>query len=443
MTQVVLPGQLFGAYAVDHKIGEGGMGEVFDGLHLETGRRVAIKVIKRPNEQEWDPYRRFKKEVEALRNARSPNVVDIIDWGLDPRPYIVMERLCGETLRALLRREHYLTVEKAVQIGIDVCSGLDVAHGFGIIHRDLKPENVFITENSTKLLDFGVAKFAASETSSNLSSGLPVGTLRYMAPEQIRADTIDPRSDVYAVGAILYECLTGTPAFDAREPYRLLFEVLHQEPSPLVSRGGGLPSWLEGVVMKCLSKNPSLRPPTASALRNILASRTFVADRAQDHARVAPITQCVLDEQRTDPTNFPLIHVDSRKRGHAVSRSVSLLGLTSLLIPTSEPFMGSSAPISVTVEPLTPTTVGNGALDGPQLHTESMRLVNSGAPPLLKERAGAHAGDPRSTPRRQLPSLATSSPPPEPIRTAPIERAIYQFPQMVTANPYTGEPPKD
>ncbi|MFS8071244.1 MAG: serine/threonine-protein kinase, partial [Byssovorax sp.] len=212
-------------YGVTALIGEGGMGEVYEAEHLAMGRLVAIKVLNPTRAQDQDAVSRLRHEARVAGTLGHPNICAIYDMGQldDGSPYLVMERLQGETLAQRLLRETKLPVDELLDVMVQILSALSAAHQRGIIHRDLKPENIFLTRREgarpiPKLLDFGISKSEdIEETMADLTAKtIAAGTPFYMAPEQARGDRVDHRVDLWATGIILYECLSGKRPFDAR-----------------------------------------------------------------------------------------------------------------------------------------------------------------------------------------------------------------------------------
>jgi serine/threonine protein kinase len=265
---------LDGTYRLVERLGRGGMGDVFLGEHVRLGSPVAIKLLRRSTEHERS-RQRFLQEAKALASIHSDNVVRVFDYGESCAgiPYLVMERLFGEDLRALLTREGRLPVRRAVRLAMNVCRGLFVAHAAGLVHRDLKPANLFVesVNQSTercKILDFGVAKEVASDATY---PGTLLGTIRYMAPEQLEdAKSVTARADIYALGAILFEALSGRPANAGRTNAEIMFHSLHGD-APRLGDHVVVPSELETIVSRALSRKPSERFSSVEEFERALA----------------------------------------------------------------------------------------------------------------------------------------------------------------------------
>jgi serine/threonine-protein kinase len=267
-------------YGVTALIGEGGMGEVYEAEHLAIGRLVAVKVLNPKRAQDREAISRLRHEARVAGTLGHPNICAIYDMGRldDGSPYLVMERLHGETLAQRLTREVRLPLEDLVDVMVQVLSALAAAHQRGIIHRDLKPDNIFLSRREgmraiPKLLDFGISKSEdIEETMADLSGQtMAAGTPFYMAPEQARGDRgLDHRIDLWATGIILYECLSGQRPFDARNYNALLVQILTAPPRPLHEIQPDLPAGLERIVERALRKLPADRFQSALELQTAL-----------------------------------------------------------------------------------------------------------------------------------------------------------------------------
>jgi serine/threonine protein kinase/Tfp pilus assembly protein PilF len=276
-------GTTLGPYKILAPLGAGGMGEVYRARDTRLDRDVALKVI--PAELARDPerIRRFEQEARAAGALNHPNVCAIHDIGThEGLPFVVMELLEGESLRSRLDVGP-IPARKAIEYAIQAAHGLAAAHGKGIVHRDLKPENLFLTRDGRiKLLDFGLAKLprpdvSASAGEATLSvalteTGAILGTAGYMAPEQVRGESADPRSDLFALGAILYELVTGRRAFAGAGAVETLYLICHEEPPPLSASGREVQPALERIVGRCLEKRPEDRFASALELHHALQS---------------------------------------------------------------------------------------------------------------------------------------------------------------------------
>ncbi len=258
-------GRQLGNYALGTLIGRGGMGEVYAATHRFLGTDVAVKTLRGAFADDENITHRFFLEARAAVEIAHPNVVRVLDFGQadDGTLYLVMERLVGRSLGAELAHGP-LAQADAAYVASQICAGLAAAHGKGIIHRDLKPDNVFLTASEVKILDFGIAKVLAQGTAT--AHGQVIGTPLYMAPEQTRgSQNAGPRSDIYALGAILFEMVAGRPPFVGETPSELIASHLF-EPPPRPSSLVPIDAELERVILCCLDKTPSARPATMAEL---------------------------------------------------------------------------------------------------------------------------------------------------------------------------------
>jgi eukaryotic-like serine/threonine-protein kinase len=269
-------GTKLGEYEVKSLLGSGGMGEVYRARDSRLGRDVAIKVLPSFLSADSGRLRRFEQEARAAAALNHPNILAVFQMGAyEGAPYMVSELLEGETLREQIKRGR-LAVRKAIDYGVQIARGLAAAHEKGIVHRDLKPENLFVTKDGrVKILDFGLAKLTQPQSSSEHSAptftegteaGAVMGTVGYMAPEQVRGQTADHRADIFAFGAILYEMLAGKRAFQKPTSPETMTAILNEDPPGISQVTPNLPPALQRVVHRCLEKNPEQRFQSASDL---------------------------------------------------------------------------------------------------------------------------------------------------------------------------------
>jgi serine/threonine protein kinase len=286
-----------GKYRVERVIGAGAMGIVLAAQHLELEEPVAIKCIRPEMHGLPDVVSRFAREAKACTRLQSEHVVKVLDLGVAPPvgPYMVTEYLEGEDLAAVLQKGGPLWVRRAVEYVMQVCEALAVAHASSITHRDLKPENLFLTRDGSleniKVLDFGISKAKAwgrvfGGEGSMAQRKNPMGTPLYMSPEQIRGThDVDQRTDIWSLGAVLYELLTGRPVFSGESLTQACARVLEAPPPNLSEQCKGVPRELGRVVLRCLMKNPADRYQSAAELANALLP--FAPSRARLHAERA------------------------------------------------------------------------------------------------------------------------------------------------------------
>jgi serine/threonine protein kinase/Tol biopolymer transport system component len=269
-------GTKLGPYVIVSSLGAGGMGEVYRARDTRLGRDVAIKVLPEALANDADRLRRFEQEARTIAALNHPNILGIHDIGAhDGAPFLVSEFLEGQTLREKLESGP-MPVRCAIEYALGIAQGLAAAHEKGIVHRDLKPENVFVTRDGRiKVLDFGLAKLVRPEgnheTAVTLTSpatlpGMVMGTVGYMSPEQVRGESIDPRSDIFSFGAVLYEMLTSKRAFKRETSAETMTAILREEPQALSDTGGYGPLALQRILVRCLEKNVERRFQSASDL---------------------------------------------------------------------------------------------------------------------------------------------------------------------------------
>jgi eukaryotic-like serine/threonine-protein kinase len=282
------PGTKLGPYQIQSLLGAGGMGEVYRAHDSRLDRTVAIKVLPALYSEDRDRLQRFSQEARAAAALNHPNILSIFDIGdKDGAPYVVSELLEGETLRDCLKRGP-LPIRKAADYALQSARGLAAAHEKGIVHRDLKPENLFITHDGRlKILDFGLAKLTRPETARESGDaptiqaatepGVVMGTVGYMSPEQVRGKPADARSDIFSLGAILYEMVSGKRAFHGETSADTMTAILKEETPELSETNRNVPPALERIVRHCLEKNPAQRFHSASDLAFDLESLTEVS----------------------------------------------------------------------------------------------------------------------------------------------------------------------
>lgn len=288
---------LLGRYRVDGVIGVGSMGVVLSGTHLELDEPVAVKLIRSEMQQLHDVVARFAREAKAMAGLRSEHIAQVLDVGTEDGVghFIVMERLEGQDLGELLHADGRLSIRRAVHYAMQACAALAVAHQRGITHRDIKPENLYLTKQGDreliKLLDFGISKAAVGgrlfgRELNEADEDCLLGTPLYMSPEQIRGtDKVDARSDIWSLGAVLYELLTGSSAFVAESVSEVWGKILEAEHEPVASHRPEVPPSLAAVVDCCLEKDPGRRFDDVAQLA--LALLPFGPARARPFAQRA------------------------------------------------------------------------------------------------------------------------------------------------------------
>jgi len=258
-----------GKYVITGRIGRGGMGMVYRGYDEVLERDVAVKILTVEGSEDDEHRKRFEIEAKAAAKLQHPNIVTVFELGEDRGiPFIAMELLPGADLESLLRSGESLLLQEKLDIMGQVCRGLQYAHEHRVIHRDVKPSNIRVLEDgSAKIMDFGIAKLGQTGVTK---SGMMVGTVHYMSPEQIRGRPLDGRNDVFSAGVILYELLTGRRPFVGEGPTQILYRIVHDDPPPIAAELGECGDRLKAVVARALAKDPDSRYPSAAALADDL-----------------------------------------------------------------------------------------------------------------------------------------------------------------------------
>ncbi len=259
-----------GRYRLLDKVGDGGMAEVWRAQDTVLGRIVALKILRPQYSNDPDFVARFRREAQAAANLIHPNIVNVFDIGqAGDRHYIVMEYVDGRSLKDLIRDEGVLSVSRALDLGIQVATAVAHAHHAGIIHRDIKPQNALVTaDGRVKVTDFGIAR--AISAASATETGVVLGTAHYLAPEQAAGKPTTPASDVYALGVVLYEMLTGRTPFDADSSVGVALKHLQEEPPPIQQLNPRIPATVAAVVKRAMAKDPAQRYQDAGALADAL-----------------------------------------------------------------------------------------------------------------------------------------------------------------------------
>ncbi len=295
-------GTKLGPYEVQSPLGAGGMGEVYRAQDTRLNRSVAIKIL--PQQLSNDPVRkqRFDREAKTISSLNHPHICVLFDVGHhDDIDYLVMEYLEGETLAKRLENGP-LPLDQVVKFGAQIADALDTAHRYGVVHRDLKPGNIMLTPTGAKLLDFGLAKPAvpratavtltyATQNSPLTEQGTIVGTFQYMSPEQVEGKELDGRSDLFSLGAVLYEMLTGKRAFQGKSQHSVASAILEKEPAPIATIKPLTPRSLDHIVRRCLAKDPDDRWQSARDLALELKAVSSLAPSSSQSGVAVPISR--------------------------------------------------------------------------------------------------------------------------------------------------------
>jgi eukaryotic-like serine/threonine-protein kinase len=406
------------AYRLTREIGRGGMGAVYEGVHLRLNRRVAIKLMARELSANAEALARFRREAEVTSQLGHPHIVQVFDFGEAPtgEPYLVMEFLEGEDLDGRIRRVGRLSTAATAHIIKQVASALSATHAKGIVHRDLKPANVFVlaVEGETdfvKVVDFGISKVKAATTRLT-SAAAVMGTPNYMSPEQAagRVDEIDSATDQWALACIAYELLAGRPPFVGDNVASLLYQVVHEAPSPLAKTTPGLPAELEDVLRVALSKKPTERFASVAAFSRAFESATTG-------------TGAMLPTQLPAATPAPPSRPEIAATGLAAPRAATATGQAKAVTT-----FGAAAGEAISAEPGTPKrgralALGVGALAVAGVAVAAIALSSSrGSSPSASPAAAAappSGPPPAAAPPATAPPTAAPAPPPR----APKEAA--------------------
>ena len=358
------PQHLSDRYELGEILGFGGMSEVHLARDVRLHRDVAVKVLRADLARDPSFYLRFRREAQNAAALNHPSIVAVYDTGeaetaTGPLPYIVMEYVDGVTLRDIVHTDGPLPAKRAIEIIADACQALNFSHQNGIIHRDVKPANIMInTTNAVKVMDFGIARAIADSGNSVTQTAAVIGTAQYLSPEQARGEPVDARSDVYSLGCVLYEILTGEPPFTGDSPVAVAYQHVREDPVPPSKRHEGISADLDAVVLKALAKNPENRYQTAAEMR---------ADLVRVHNGETPEAPKVLTDAerssflsatgaghggpRTDPLPRQALDDTDRDRGGSIGRwvvAVAVLAvLTIVVVIAFNTFGGSTRDIQV------------------------------------------------------------------------------------------------
>jgi eukaryotic-like serine/threonine-protein kinase len=304
-----------GRYRIIGRLGSGGMADVYEAEDTQLGRRVALKLLHRRFAEDPEFVERFRREASSAAGLNHPNIVQVFDRGAwDGTYYIAMELLAGRNLKQVVREHGALDPALAVDIVLQILKAARFAHRRGVVHRDIKPHNVIVDEEGrAKVTDFGIARAGASDMTE---TGSIMGTAQYLSPEQAQGHPVDARSDLYSIGVVLYELLTGAPPFDADSPVTIALKQVSEDPLPPATRNPAVPPALDAVVMRALRKDPDERFQDADA---------FIAalERAMTGAYVEPLAE--------DPV-AALEEADRRNWRRIALIALVVLGLLALAI---------------------------------------------------------------------------------------------------------------
>ncbi len=394
-----------GRYRVMELIGEGGMGKVYLAEHVEIGKRVALKVLHQSYSRMPDLVERFRREARAASKIGHPNIVDVTDSGTtnDGSVYFVMEYLEGVELGSVIEREGAIDIARALRITGQICRALSAAHREGIIHRDLKPENIYLitrdgSADVVKVLDFGIAKTTEAEAARErrlTSPGMAMGTPEYMAPEQAAGRPADARTDVYALGAIMYEMVTGVPPYSGDNFMEILTKKATSDPPPPLTIRPDLPVQIADLVMASMARNPDDRPQTMEALEYEL--NKCLSGRGIAVAQILGMTTDANVVATLNP-GLSMRHMDegivvprsTSSPGVGIPRASTMSGISNLeatnSAASSSPGISTTGSFSAPVPRVT-GEMGAARISQPVISTVSEPVASMSQPTLTSERS--------------------------------------------------------
>ena len=277
-------------YEITQLLGEGGMSFVYKAVDKQLKRTVAIKTLKPVYVEQEKFVERFKREAQTAANLNHPNIVQIFDWGIGDEPFFVMEYIEGNTLASIISRKKSISMNDILFIGAQVASGLHAAHSKGLVHRDIKPGNIMITpEGKVKVTDFGIVSLQ-NEESDITKTGSILGTASYISPEQAQGKPVSKESDLYSLGTVLYELITGRPPFEGETPISTATKHITDKPEKLSTYRVDIPKGIENAIMKLLHKYPKDRFKNAEDLRAVLLQQKNQLQAIQTQENLVDLT---------------------------------------------------------------------------------------------------------------------------------------------------------
>lgn len=321
------PHHLSDRYELGEILGFGGMSEVHLARDLRLHRDVAVKVLRADLARDPSFYLRFRREAQNAAALNHPAIVAVYDTGeaetsSGPLPYIVMEYVDGVTLRDIIHNDGPMPARRALEVIADACQALNFSHQHGIIHRDVKPANIMISKSgAVKVMDFGIARAIADSGNSVTQTAAVIGTAQYLSPEQARGESVDARSDVYSLGCVLYELLTGEPPFVGDSPVSVAYQHVREDPEPPSHKHPGITAELDAVVLKSLAKNPDNRYQTAAEMRADLV-RVHSGEKPEAPKVLTPAERTLMmsARSRTGGSAAATVYDYGRGRGGPVGR---------------------------------------------------------------------------------------------------------------------------
>ncbi|MCW2901597.1 MAG: serine/threonine protein kinase [Streptosporangiaceae bacterium] len=388
MTQ---PRLLGGRYELDGVIGRGGMAEVYRARDLRLDRIVAVKTLRSDLARDPTAQARFRREAQSAASLNHPSVIAVYDTGEDtatdsPVPYIVMEYVDGHTLRDLLRESRRLLPERAMDIVDGILRALDYSHRGGIIHRDIKPANVMLTrDHEVKVMDFGIARAMADSAATMTQTAQVIGTAQYLSPEQARGERVDPRSDIYSTGCVLYELLTGRPPFQGDSAVAIAYQHVREDPIPPSQIDPEIPRWADAIVLKAMAKSADDRYQSTAEMRADI-QRALHGEPVSAATMAMSATQVMGSQaaartqtQRSVNTGYdlpPVRYDEDDRRGGGGGRRAAIWVLVAVLI------LGGAALVGVLVSsgggPTTPRQINVPTLAGLSQDQAQQEITKAG-----------------------------------------------------------------
>jgi len=365
---------LGGRYALLEELGAGGMAVVYRARDEVLGREVAVKVLNPQFAADPGFLGRFEREARHVASLSHPRIVTVFDSGIDGNtPFIVMELVAGRTLRQVLDQVGPLPAHEAVTIAVAVCEALEAAHAAGLVHRDIKPANIVLSSGEVKVLDFGIAR--ANDAAGPTHTHAVLGTAAYLSPEQASGGPSGPQADLYALGCVLFEMLTGAPPFTADSALGVAYRQVNDDPGPPSARRPGLSPQLDWITTRLLAKDPAARPPGAAAARAWL-----LAALSRDQTRVLPLPR--EDEPVTRGRNRPrrLRTIDAVL---AAALAAALAALATVLL--TRPAAPAAAPTTTPTTSQRPSPSPTGGTSSPARHRPSLPPTAAAAAALVGE----------------------------------------------------------
>ena len=377
------PQHLSDRYELGEILGFGGMSEVHLARDLRLHRDVAVKVLRADLARDPSFYLRFRREAQNAAALNHPAIVAVYDTGeaatsSGPLPYIVMEYVDGVTLRDIVHNDGPMPPRRALEVISDACQALNFSHQHGIVHRDVKPANIMISKSgAVKVMDFGIARALADSGNSVTRTAAVIGTAQYLSPEQARGESVDPRSDVYSLGCVLYEMITGVPPFVGDSPVAVAYQHVREDPVPPSQRHAGISPGLDAVVLKALAKNPDNRYQTAAEMRadlvRVHSGEKPEAPKVLTHAERTMMLAPSRSNLRAEAARAASYDYAASERGGTIGRWLGAAAILAILtvVVTLAINMSGGKPRAVQV----PDVVGQLSADVvAALHTKGFKI---------------------------------------------------------------------